>query len=58
MYFKIYKQIMCFIIFIFIIIIIRDLQCNARIERLSPYQSEDPVITIPTHGKKEEKLKT
>ena len=29
--------------------------CKAGIERLTPYQSEDPSPTIPTHRMKEEK---
>ena len=46
----------------FIIIIKRGWQCKAGREagreRLTPYQSEDPNPTTPTHGKKEEKGKT
>ena len=46
-------------LWIFIIIIIkRDWQCKAGSERLTPYQSEDPNPTTPTHRKKEEKGKT
>ena len=46
-------------IFIIIIIIIkRGWQCKAWRERLTPYQSEDPNPTTPTHRKKEEKGKT
>ena len=43
---------------IIIIIIKRDWQCKAGRERLTPYQSEDPNPTTPTHRKKEEKGKT
>ena len=43
---------------IIIIIIKRGWQCKAGRERLTPYQSEDPNPTTPTHGKKEEKGKT
>ena len=32
-------------------------QCKAGSERLTPYQSEDPNPTTPTHRKKEEKGK-
>ena len=34
--------------------------CNASLgrKRLTPHQSEDPSRTIPTHRKKEEKIKT
>ena len=43
----------------FIIIIIRKVrQCKAGRERLTPYQSEDPNPTTPTHRMKEEKGKT
>ena len=42
---------------IIIIIIKRGWQCKAGIERLTPYQSEDPNPTTPTHRKKEEKGK-
>ena len=45
-------------IIIIIIIINRGWQCKAGIERLTPYQSEDPNPTTPTHRKKEEKGKT
>ena len=41
-----------------IIIIKRGWQCKAGRERLTPYQSEDPNPTTPTHRKKEEKGKT
>ena len=44
--------------FIIIIIIKRGWQCKAGRERLTPYQSEDPNPTTPTHRKKEEKGKT
>ena len=43
---------------IIIIIIKRGWQCKAGRERLTPYQSEDPNPTTPTHRKKEEKGKT
>ena len=43
---------------IIIIIIKRGWQCKAGKERLTPYQSEDPNPTTPTHRKKEEKGKT
>ena len=46
------------IIIIIIIIIKRGWQCKAGRERLTPYQSEDPNNTTPTHRKKEEKGKT
>ena len=46
-------------LFIIIIIIIkRGWQCKAGRERLTPYQSEDPNPTTPTHRKKEDKGKT
>ena len=48
-----------YFLLIFISIIIkRGWQCKARRERLTPYQSEDPNPTTPTHRKKEEKGKT
>ena len=43
---------------IIIIIIKKGWQCKAGRERLTPYQSEDPNLTTPTHRKKEEKGKT
>ena len=43
---------------IIIVIIKRGRQCKAGRERLTPYQSEDPKPTTPTHRKKEEKGKT
>ena len=43
---------------IIIIIIKRGWQCKAGRERLTPYQSEEPNPTTPTHRKKEEKGKT
>ena len=43
---------------IIIIIIKRGWQCKAGKEQLTPYQSEDPNPTTPTHRKKEEKGKT
>ena len=45
-------------IIIIIIIIKRGWQCKAGRERLTPYQSEDPNPTTPSHRKKEEKGKT
>ena len=39
---------------IIIIIIKKDWQCKAGRERLTPYQSEDPNPTKPTHRRKEE----
>ena len=44
--------------YIIIIIIKRGWQCKAGRERLTPYQSEDPNPTTPTHRKKEKKGKT
>ena len=41
-----------------IIIIKKGWQCKAGRERLTPYQSEDPNPTTPTHRMKEEKGKT
>ena len=41
-----------------IIIIKKEWQCKAGRERLTPYQSEDPNLTTPTHRMKEEKGKT
>ena len=53
------KHYMLHIIIIIIIIIIkRGWQYKAGRERLTPYQSEDPNPTTPTHRKKEEKGKT
>ena len=47
------------IIIIFVIIIMKKgWQCKAGRERLTPYQFEDPSLTIPTHRMKEEKVKT
>ena len=43
---------------IIIIIIKKGWQCKAGRERLTPYQSEDPNATTPTHRLKEEKGKT
>ena len=43
---------------IIIIIIRKGRQCKAGRERLTPYQSEDPNPTAPTHRIKEEKGKT
>ena len=44
-------------IYIFIIIK-KGWEWKARRERLTPYQSEDPNTTTPTHRMKEEKGKT
>ena len=41
-----------------IIIIKKYWKCKAGRERLTPYQSEDPNPTTPTHRMKEEKGKT
>ena len=41
-----------------ITIIIKGWQCKTGRARLSPYQSEDPSPTIPTHRMKEENGKT
>ena len=46
------------LVIIIIIIIKRGWQCKAGRERLTPYLSEDPNPTTPTHRKKEEKGKT
>ena len=46
-----------FLLLIFIIIIQKDRQCKAGRERLTPYQSEDPSLTLPTYKGKEEKGK-
>ena len=42
----------------FIIFIKKGWQCKAGKELLTPYQSEDPKPTTPTHKMKEEKGKT
>ena len=48
----------CYVLICFIIIIIRKgRQCKAGRERLTPYQSEDPNPTTPTHRMKEDKGK-
>ena len=47
-----------FYIIIIIIIIRKGQQCKTGRERLTPYQSEDPNPTTPTHRMKEEKRKT
>ena len=47
-----------YISIIIIIIIKKGWQCKAWRVRLTPYQSEDPSPTIPTHRMKEEKRKT
>ena len=52
---------MCIIIMIIInniIIIKKGWQFKAGRERLTPYQSEDPIHTTPTHKMKKEKRKT
>ena len=46
------------LIIIIIIINRKGRQCKAGRERLTPYQSEDPNPTTPTHRMKEEKGKT
>ena len=46
------------LVLVIIIIIKRGWQCKAGRDRLTPYQSEDPNPTTPTHRKKEEKGKT
>ena len=46
-----------YIIFIITIIIKKNRQCMAGSERLTSYQSEDQNPAIPTHSKKEEKMK-
>ena len=45
------------LVIIIIIIIRKGRQCKAGRERLTPYQSEDPNPTTPTHRMKEEKGK-
>ena len=35
----------------------KDWQCKAGRGRLTPYQSEDPITTLPTYRGKEEKGK-
>ena len=44
-------------IIIIIIIIKKGWQCKTGREQLTPYQTEDPSPTIPTHRMKEEKGK-
>ena len=44
-------------VIIIIIIIKKEWQCKAGRGRLTPYQSEDPSPTLPTHRGKEEKGK-
>ena len=44
--------------FFYYIIIRKGRQCKAGRERLTPYESEDPNPTTPTHRMKEEKGKT
>ena len=46
------------IIIIIIVIIRKGWHCKAGRERLTPYQSEDPNATTPTHRMKDEKGKT
>ena len=53
-----WKTIIIIIIIMIIIIIKKGRQCKAGRERLTPYQSEDPNPTIPTHRRKEELRKT
>ena len=57
-FFAIYTGTMLTSIYIIIIIIKKGWKCKAGRERLTPYQSEDPNPTTPTHRKKEEKGKT
>ena len=45
------------IVVIMIIIIKKGRQCKAEREWYTPYQSEDPILTIPTYRQKEEKGK-
>ena len=54
------KLIICrmYLVFIIIIIIRKGRQCKAGREPLTPYQSEDPNPTTPTHRMKEKKGKT
>ena len=51
-------ELLTVIIIIIIIIIKNGWQCKAWRERLTPYQSEDPNPTTPTHRMEEEKGKT
>ena len=43
---------------VYIIVIKKGWQCKTGRERLTPYQSEDPNPTTPTHRMKEDKWKT
>ena len=51
-------EVILYFFIIIIIIIEKGWQCKAGRERLTPYQSEDPNPTTPTHRMKEEKGKT
>ena len=56
-----YSQTIIIIIIIIIIIVIiikKGWQCKAGSERLTPYHSEDPSLTIPAHRMKEDTGKT
>ena len=55
---EIKAQMSSILLLLFIIIIKKDWQCKAGRQRLTPYQSEDPNPTTPTHRMKEEKGKT
>ena len=46
------------IILILLLLVKKVFECKAERERLTPYQSEDPNPTTPTHRIKEEKGKT
>ena len=52
------NQLKSIIIIIIIIIIKKGWQCKAGRERWTPYQSENPNPSTPTHRMKEEKGKT
>ena len=43
---------------IIIVVIKKGWQCKAGRERITPYQTEDPNPTTPTHKMKEKKGKT
>ena len=55
---EVLNELLSWLVIIIIIIIKKGWQCKGGIERLTPYQSEDPNPTTPTHRKKEEKGKT
>ena len=52
------RQYQSYYIEIIIIIIYKGWQCKAGRERSTPYQSEDPGLSIQTHRMEEEKGKT